>query len=111
MILRRHPVMKKSAMHASIEVIENLRCCADLKFDITQSRLSHETAQTEIERSFNCPSFWSCLMSPRAIDRQRLSFDKQTLELCVSIDETYRLRHGGAAEFPAQEFLSTRIPE
>jgi hypothetical protein len=88
-------------MHASIEVIENLLCCADLKFDITQAGLSHETAPTEIERFFNCRWFRSCLMSPRAVDRQRSSFDMRTLELCVSIDETYGLRHGDAAELPA----------
>jgi hypothetical protein len=75
---------------------KNCRCCADLEFDITQCELSHETAQTEIERFSNCFWFRSCSISSRAIDRQGLSFDVEVLELCVSIEETYGLsrRHG-----------------
>jgi hypothetical protein len=75
---------------------KNCRRRADLEFDITRRKLSHETAQTEIERFSNCSSFRSCPISSRATDRQGSSFDVEMLELCVSIDETYGLsrRHG-----------------
>src|SRR5271154_5198787 len=90
------------------EIISTARCCTGPKFDITQAGLSHEVAPTEIERSFNCYSFRSCLMSPQAIDWQRLSFDVRTLELCVSIDERYGLRRVSAAELPEQGVSSKR---
>ncbi len=40
-------------------------------------------------------------MSPRTVERQRLSFDTETLELGVSIDEKVKgFRRGGVAELP-----------
>jgi len=87
---------------------ENLLSLCRSRIDIPQRKLSHEVAPTEIERSFNCYSFRSCLMSPQAIDWQRLSFDVRTLELCVSIDERYGLRRVSAAELPEQGVSSKR---